>query len=307
MRRLVALVAAIVVIPASVATAADLDELLDRSREASYSAEQIISCNTPDGLREAVIRIAQDGGDIWIGSTAGGDVEVTAGSGGWTLLRAGDAVKSVSVDAGESADDPLYAVEGEAASLFLGRSAMTFNLIRDGILRAEIVFDQQTGALVEATTFLDDGSSYCQRRFVSFDPRSPNLELVAPVEAETFHELENVATELPEAIAGFQRLDLYLDDDGSTFAYYSDGFFSFAVFETPTTVALPGGISVELGESSYQRSFTAGQATYVWETRSGAMALVGDLPPDLHGSILAALPESDPAGLLRRLWRSLFG
>ena len=295
MKRLVALVAVLVVIPASVAAAADLDELLERSRQASYSAEQIISCNTPDGLRDGLVRIAQDGSDIWVGSKND--------SGEWTLLQGGENATSTTVES----NDPLYVVDDESASLFLGRSAITYDLVRDGMLRAEIVFDQQTGALVEATTFLDDGSSYCQRRFVSFDPTSPSLDSVAPDEGEALQEFEDVDTALPGAIASFDRLDLYLDDDGSTFAYYSDGFFSFAVFETPTTVALPDGVAVEVTGSVYERSFTAGQATYVWETAAGGMAFVGDLPPDLHESVLAALPKSETPGILRRLWRSLFG
>jgi len=272
-----------------------LDELLERSRQASYSAEQIISCNTPDGLRDGLVRIAQDGSDIWVGSKND--------SGEWTLLQGGENATSTTVES----NDPLYVVDDESASLFLGRSAITYDLVRDGMLRAEIVFDQQTGALVEATTFLDDGSFYCQRRFVSFDPTSPSLDSVAPDEGEALQEFEDVDTALPGAIASFDRLDLYLDDDGSTFAYYSDGFFSFAVFETPTTVALPDGVAVEVTGSVYERSFTAGQATYVWETAAGGMAFVGDLPPDLHESVLAALPKSETPGILRRLWRSLFG
>jgi len=307
MRRLAALVVVLVVIPASVAAAADLDELLERSHEASYSAEQIISCNTPDGLRDAVVRIAQDRGDIWIGSTAGGDVEVAAGSGGWTLLRGGDTVSSASVGTSDEFVEPLYAVDDETVSQFLGRSAMTYSLIRDGVLRAKLTFDDNSGALVGATTFLEDGSTFCQRRFISFDESSPTLTPVTPIEDGESGESEVPETRLPETIEGFERLDLYLDDDGSTFAYYSDGFFSFAVFETPTTVTLPDGVMVDLGESVYRRSFTAGQATYVWETREGGMALVGDLPPDLHESVLAVLPESETPGLLRRLWRSLFG
>lgn len=307
MRKLVALVAAIVVIPASAAAAADLDELLERSHEASFSAEQIISCSTPDGIREAVVRFAQDKGDIWIGSAANGDVEVSSGSGGWTLLRGGVRVTSASVAAGVRGDDSLYAIENESASLFLGRSANNYSLVREGVLRAELVFDQESGALVVATTFLDDGSTYCQRRFVSFDPKRPNLETFDPVEGQELHGTEGVVTALPDTIAGFDRLDVYLDDDGSTFAYYSDGFFSFAVFETPSTVTLNDGVEIDVDGSVYERSYTAGQATYVWETRTGGMALVGDLPPDLHESVLAALPGSDTPGLLRRVWRSLFG
>jgi hypothetical protein len=37
------------------------------------------------------------------------------------------------------------------------------------------------------------------------------------------------------------------------------------------------------------------------------MALVGDLPPDMHEDVLAGLPTPTDPGLLQRLWRSLFG
>ena len=52
MRRLIALVAALVLVPASAALGADLDELLDESQEASFSAEQVITCSTPDWRQE---------------------------------------------------------------------------------------------------------------------------------------------------------------------------------------------------------------------------------------------------------------
>jgi len=307
MKRLVALVAAIVMIPASVAVAADLEDLLERSRGASFSGQQIISCMTPDGIRDAMVRFAQDGRDIWIASSASGDVEVTAGSGGWTLLRGGHAVISASVETSDESVGASYTVVDERVAQFLGRSARTYNLIRDGVLRAQLMFDDEVGALVEATTFLEDGSAYCQRRFISFDSTSAELTSIDPPEGDALAEPAIALATLPETIQGFERLDSYLDEDGSTFAYYSDGFFSFAVFETPTIVTLPGGIDVEFDGSVYQRSFTAGQSTYVWEVRDGGMALVGDLPPDLHQSVLAALPESETPGLLDRVWRSLFG
>lgn len=297
-----------VLVTASAASAGELEELLERSQEAAYSAEQIISCNTPDGLRDAVIRIAQEDGAIWFASTVTGDVEVAAGAGGWTLLRSGGVVASASVESGdEHAGSPLFGLADLGDAEFLGRSAMAYQLVRDGVLRAELVFDDETGALVKATTFLEDGTTYCQRRFVSFDPSAPGLEAVDPASSEELQESVATATDLPESVEGFERLDVYVDDDGSTFAYYSDGFFSFAVFETRTTVRLPDAVAVEIGESVYHRSFTAGQATYVWETLSGGMALVGDLPPDLNDSVLAALPPSEEPGLFRRLWRSLFG
>jgi hypothetical protein len=37
------------------------------------------------------------------------------------------------------------------------------------------------------------------------------------------------------------------------------------------------------------------------------MAMVGDLPPDMHEGVLAGLPAPEDPGLFQRLWRSLFG
>lgn len=306
MRRLAVLVLVFTLLPASAAWAVELEELLERSREASYSAEQVITCATPDGARDAVVWLAQSSGEIHIGSKSESGVEIAAGYGGWTLSDGDDVVTSAAVDATEESARPAYVVEDPKPVLFLGRPAMSHRLMRDGVLRAELVFDNRTSAMVAATTFTADGDTYCERRFVAFDPTDPGYEGETPSDVEELIP-RVVESSLPFAASGFDRLDLYEDDDGVRFAYYSDGFFSFAVFETPTTVELPGATEVELLESSYLRSFTAGQVTYVWETADGGMALVGDLPPDLHESVLSELPPSERPGIFRRIWRSLFG
>lgn len=307
MSRLIALVMALMVLPATAVSAASLDELLERSRNASYSAEQTISCSTPEGLRDAVVTVAQNGGEIRVGSTVSEDLEISAGFGGWTLSRGGGVVSHAAVEGAEESVEPLYAVEDGGAAIYLGRAAFTYRLIRDSVMRAKLVFDDRTGAMMAVTTLSTDGSTYCERRFVSFDPNAPGFE---PVTSDQVEELAPIAlpdTDLPESIAGFIRLDLYEDEEGFTFAYYSDGFFSFAVFETPARVTVPEPSEVEFGSGIYQRSFTAGQATYVWETSDAVMALVGDLPPDLHEAVLSELPASDTPNLFRRWWRSLFG
>ena len=307
MKRLPVLVLVLTLLPASVAWATELDELLEQSLEASYTAEQIISCSTPDGVRDAVVTIAQTNGEIRMASTVTGEVQVSSGAGGWALSRGGGVVSSASVDAGVQPFEPLYVVEDSGSSDFLGREASIHRLLREGVLRAELVFDDETGALVAATTFLANGDTYCNRRFVTFDPTDPGFEPLDLVESDGLQPTTGNDTILPDSVAGFDRLDLYEDEVGFRFAYYSDGFFSFAVFETPTTVALPGAETVRFGDGVYKRTFTAGQATYVWETRSGGMAMLGDLPPDLHEGVLASLPESQTPGIFRRLWRSLFG
>lgn len=306
MRRLIALVVVLTLAPA-VPALAEVGELLERSRGASYSAEQFITCQTPDGTRDAVVRIIQSQGEISVASATGDDVVVSAGFGNWTLSVEGGVVSAVSLAGTDDHATPDYQVADQEAVSFLGREATSYTLTRDGELRAELVFDDESGAMVRAISYSGDGVPYCERRFLSLRPapgevgsmETPDLELVTPTEVGD--------SELPDNLAGFQRLDFYRDEDGVTFAYYSDGLFSFAVFETPHPVQLPDGVTVEGGEAAYLRSFTPGQVTYVWETPEGGMALLGDAPPDLVEAVLAELPEPADQGLFRRLWKRLFG
>lgn len=307
MKRLAILVLGMVVLPAQAAFAAELGDLMDGSRDASYTAEQIISCSTPDGVRDAVVRITQSGGELRVSSSLTDDVEVAVGAGTWSMKRGGELVSEASVGEGKSTVEPLYTVEGQQAVRFLGRAAMSYLLIRDGTPRAELVFDDETGVLVDAVTYSVDEEIYCERRFVSLDVGSDVAAAQTGQVPDAVSPSVVADSSLPEEVAGFERLDQYEDQDGVRFAYYSDGFFSFALFETATKVPVSGATTVSLPSGTYQRVFTAGQVTYVWETRDGAAALVGDLPPDLHEAVLAAMPHPHDPGFLRRVWRSLFG
>ena len=306
MRRLLALVVLITIVPAGVAFGAELDELLSESQAASYSAEQIISCSTPDGERDALVRIEQVGDELRVTSSVSDDVEVISGSGQWTLTRGEEQVVHANVDSGEATAEDLYTVEELGAVEYLGRAAMAYLLIREGEPRAELVIDEETGAVVEAVTLTIGNEVYCERRFVSLDTDPPEITEPTAEAAETPPTLIETST-LPEEVGGFELLDQYVDEDGVRFAYYSDGFFSFAVFETPTAVALPGAELVEFASGRYSRIFTAGQVTYVWETLDHGVALVGDLPPDMHEAVLAEMPHPQDPGLFRRWWRALFG
>lgn len=303
MKLLITVVLALLMVPAT-ALATDLDELLAEGRDANYSAEQIITCSTPEGVKDSVVRIRQSGGDLYAAASVPSDVEVTSGYGGWTLSRAGSVVTSTSLDGSGIEAEPRYVLDEGTPAAFLGRRVTLFEM-RDGdLLRARLIFDDQLGALMKAVTYSDDGSVYCERRFIAFDPSPPLFSIVR--HADRVVTDDEVDSGLPEELAGFHRLDEYAED-GLTFAYYSDGFFSFAVFETDVVVELDQGTRVEIDDGDYRRAFSPGQVTFVWETRSGGMALIGDLPPDLHEEVLAELPPPGRAGWWGRLWRGLFG
>jgi len=305
MRRVLAIVATLVLLPASAAVGAELDELLEESREASYSAEQVITCSTPDGVRDAVIELSQTSGELHLGAAVHPDVEVASGSGGWTLVREGSVISSANVQGAVDEAEARYAVDEGADIDYLGREATIYRMTGDGVVRAELVFDMEIGALLRVVTFNANGSVYCERRFVTFDPNAPEPEESESAAGEPAE--ADVESDLPVTLGEFERLDVYRDEEGFLFAYYSDGFFSFAVFQIPAVLTLDDASIVTLAERVYRRSFGPGQVTYAWESRSGGMALVGDLPPDMHEEVLAGLPAPQDPGLLRRLWRSLFG
>jgi hypothetical protein len=306
MRRALAIAVVLVMMPASTALATDLDQILEESKDASYSAEQVITCSTPDGVRNAVVELSQASGELHIGAPVAPDLEVASGFGGWSLVRDGDVVSSANVDDAGETPEPLYAVDDGEPTDYLGREATMYEMTADGVVRAEMVVDSESGALLRVVTFNADRSVFCERRFVTFNPDAPTTQ-----QSDTAPEGEGseagVDSDLPEALGGFERLDVYRDEEGILFAYYSDGFFSFAVFQTPTLVVLDGGSKVTVGEGAYTRSFGPGQVTYAWETQGGAMALVGDLPPDMHQEVLQGLPAPQDPGLWRRVWRNLFG
>ena len=307
MRRLIAVVLLFALVPSTAAFATELDELLTRGHEATYSAEQIISCSTPDGERDALVQIDQVGDEIRVSSSVRDNVEVVAGAGGWTLTRGGGLVSEATVVGSDAATDPLYTVEDVGVVEYLGRAAMAYMLIREGEPRAELVIDHETGAVVKAVTLTVDDDIYCERRFVSLTTEAPEFDEKATPVTERTAPATVESSSLPESVAGFQLLDRYEDEDGFTFVYYSDGFFSFALFDTPQAVALPEATVAEFEHADYQRVFTAGQVAYVWETRDGGMALVGDLPPDMHEAVLSEMPHPQDPGFFRRWWRNLFG
>jgi len=308
MKRLLGLVLVITMIPAGSALAADLEELLERSGEASYSAEQLITCNTPDGTRDALIELKQSSGELRYSGVHDSDVEVSSGFGAWSVQSGGSLIQPEPEDEERLlvTAAPTYSVDDGSRVIFLGRPATAYQLERDGLIRAELIVDNAVGVLVSVTSFDVDGNIYCQRRFVSFDPTTPtwspwpagdDVASIEPSEAAGF----------PERLDGFRRLDLYQDESGLSFAYYSDGFFSFAVFDSPSQVVLDDGSEYETEGSVYQRQFNPGQVTYAWTAADGYMALTGDLPPDMHDAVLSGLERPYDPGLFRRLWRRIFG
>ncbi len=302
MSRLLAVTVALLVIPAT-ASASDLGDLLERGKSASYSAEQIITCSTPDGVKDAVVKLRQDGQGLHAAAPVPSDVEVTTGYGEWTLAHSGSVVSRAEVSASDGEPVNRYELDDGTAAAFLGRHATLYEMSEGDTLRARLIIDNQVGALLKVVTYTEDGTVYCERRFIAFDPTPPAIRFSSPTPDRVDADDD---TDLPEEIAGFYRLDHYAEE-GLSYTYYSDGFFSFAVFETDRRVDLGRESETTIADETYQREFTPGRVILAWETRDGGMALIGDLPPDMHQEVLADLPQPGRPGWWGRLWRGLFG
>ena len=303
-----AVAAALVVVTPVVS--ADLGGYLERSATAEFSGEQLVACDTPDGSRDAVFEVAQSEGVVAAWSAADDDSLVTVGLGTMATIS-GDQIAATAVEGTDAdVDSPSYEIGSEESVTYLGRPAQDVAIRRDGVERVRLTVDVDTEAVVRTQTFLENGSLYCDRRLLSFEPdAAAELPDRAEIDVDPASPMESSPAALPATTQGFDLLDTYQLDDG-TLSYYSDGFFSLGVVVTDRPVqfgAVEDVVSVTTDSGEYQRLYSAGRVTVVWETGSENLALIGDLPPDLVEGVLADLPAPVDAGFFERIWMRLFG
>ncbi|NIT65353.1 MAG: hypothetical protein GWM93_01485 [Gemmatimonadetes bacterium] len=115
---------------------------------------------------------------------------------------------------------------------------------------------------------------------------------------------------LPPEAAGYVRADTYAGPDETVQAFFTDGLFSFSLFEVDADARLDrfeDAPTIEMAGSTYKRLVTPTDVWVSWESGDVAYVLIGDLPPDHLAEVLAELPVPKSKGLLSRLWSGLFG
>ncbi len=275
----------------------DLTPYLEQQSAAEFSGEESIVCYTPDGtvseltvVRQADgVRVVEDGeGAIGVTRVYHGD--------NWVL---GD----------------QYRVEVSGRDRFLSRPVTVVDVVEGDLVRVGLFFDQSSGALLASDVHNADGSTYCSSRFLSFDPKRPVIpdDLLAGLTTGPGSSEAGVvdADAFPTEIAGFSLTEVYEGPAaGVTNGYYADGIFSFTVFVSERAIEVPELVDapvVKMRRGEYQRQFYPGQVIFAWQTRSGGIVLVGDLPLDLQEDVLEALPAPGKPNFFVRFWRGLFG
>ncbi len=292
--------------------AADLGDYLERAAASEYSGEMLVVCDTPDGTVAQFVQVTRSDGRLWV-KTNGSEAMATDGElYQWAPDGTVQATRTESTAEWELSSRYLSTEAGRAREL--ERPVHVVSVLEGDVERVRLHFDDATGALLRSEVRNGDRSLYCSSSFVAFsdEPRSIDAS-VGQATPETFEVLDLSDLEpdvLPAQVGGFSRLDVYEGPEGSTVAYYSDGVFSFTVFTARKSVEIPeldGAPVVEIDGKEYRRLFQPGLVVYVWESRAGGYALVGDLPLDLQETVLRDLPRPQRPGFLIRLWRSWFG
>ncbi len=111
-------------------------------------------------------------------------------------------------------------------------------------------------------------------------------------------------------MAGYRLADSYTGPDEVVHSFYSDGLFSFSLFEVEGEVGddlFGGARSMEVDGSKYRVLVRPAQMWVHWTTPDSSYVLVGDLPPDHLEQVLAELPRPRQRNFFARLWNGLFG
>lgn len=281
----------------------ELSEYFSRAAAAEYSGDQVLTCRTPVGLRDSAARVAQKDGTMYISAGVDGAPTISAGAGTLVATGPGGAAKAVQMAAATKPPSGYQLALVETVT-YLGREANRVSLKSGDRIRVRLTYDDETGALLRSETLNGDGSVYCTSRLTSFQPGTPDVRESASEPRKVARVNDFSDTTYPARVGDFRRLDVYEWIDVGQMAYYSDGFFAFALYNVEgrfSVESIPEAREWEGTLGTYQRWFRPGTSTYVWDSRSGGLALHGDLPLDLQATVLAQLPAPGRPSLFSRI------
>jgi hypothetical protein len=288
----------------SPARAGEFADYQDRAAEARYTGRQVVASIIDGETAVELFSVEREGGNTLLategGSVVAGDGKVRDGGAGveimaWNEPVAGSAYR---------ASDPIQVTR-------LGRPCDLFEIHESGMLRARVAFDVVTAAPVSIEVY--DGSGKLFRLSAMLDLSTdmpPAMAMLDPA-GSAYDVLERVDPgALPDATGGYALADAYAGPDDTVHAFYSDGLFSFSVFEVSGDAGpdvLGDAKRVRIAGAEYQRRVTPGALWLGWNAGDRSYVLVGDLPPDHLERVLPDLPQPVRRGFLSRIWHSLFG
>lgn len=294
---------AMIALTAGPAAAIDtLEDYLAEAEAAEYSGRRIVMTSW-DGDTEVGIYNVTHAGDV----TVIGDGQTSVSSGKVAAEDGGVAV----LDWSRSGLADRYTVIEVGAVERIGRHARAIDVYEGERLRASLTFDEATGAPLATQMYDADGDVFRYSAMLDFDDR-PNVVYrdIAATGREYDVMVPVADPQRPAELFGYQRTDAYRGADDWMQTFYTDGLFSFSIFEAGRAVTLSeftDAVTFTTGGNDYSLLVRPTEIWVTWRTGRATMVLVGDLPPGHLENVLAELPDPDKPGFLQRLWRGLFG
>ena len=292
------------VVVSAPARAGDFEAYQERAVAARYTGRQVVA-SILDGETEAgLFTVERQAGATMTamdgGSMVTGDGKARVAAAGVEIMVWNDPT----VGSRYTTSDPIAVTR-------LGRPCDLFEIHEGEGLRARIVFDVVTAAPISYEVF--DGTGKLFRLSAMLEVTSnmpPSMAMIDPAGTE-FDVLEAADPGgLPEAAGGYVRADVYAGSDDTVHGFYTDGLFSFSVFELSPDADV-GGLGesqkVRIGDADYRRRITPGAIWVLWNAGDQTYLVVGDLPPDHLERVLPDLPAPERRGFFSRVWHSLFG
>ena len=293
-------------IAAPAAVADDVTDLLDRTRDATYTATRVTVSVWGDHTSVIKERVEHAKGNEMI------RVDET-----WRMVGNGRAMVMDDAPSGlaflmdaEPAPADRYEI-GEARSVsHMRRTCSLVPILEDGSVRARVLVDDRTGAPLITYVYDGDGRAF---RTVSLSDFAPHRTYEWPqdrTEGALDIVMHDPSDAVPEEVAGYELVDAFPGPSGSEQGFYSDGLFAFSLFVmSPTTIVQgfddPAVLATDRG--TYDLIPAARDVRVHWSSGDAHWVLVGDLPPDHLDEVLAELPAPGQMNVIERLWRRLFG
>jgi negative regulator of sigma E activity len=173
-----------------------------------------------------------------------------------------------------------------------------------------MVVDDETSVPLSTEVLDGRGRVFRMAALVTLSPGAPEAPEMPEMEMMGTARTVTAPEALPAEVAGYVRADVYDGGEQMIQAFYTDGLFSFSVFESPRTgrpAAFDLATEFLVSGHAYRRIVAPTTVWVHWNAPDRTYVLVGDLPPDHLARVLGDLPEPGQRNWLVRLWRRLFG
>jgi len=292
------------------ATYADegLADVLESAMDADFHGSGVVMCTWGQDSAATTYEVTRSGGMSMVHGPAGdfvlsGSLIASQSGADWYALEVGE------WSAWNLSD--RYSLGSRVATTRLGRPATEVTVMEGGQERARLVIDDESTVPLLTEVFNASGDVFRFAAMVEFTA-APVAELEMP-EGFMEHEMLMSGTpspRLPGSAFGYFRTDTYAMGDSGTQAFYTDGLFSFSVFEAgrgTRPAEFDSATRFEVDGVAYNRIVTPSNVWVAWSTPDRSYVLVGDLPPDHIEEVLRGLPKPGVRGVITRLLFRLFG